>query len=115
MPPHPTDACYCHVVAAGVRNIQRLAAAGDLEGLSIEVAHTRFVVELLDSFLLYHGTPRFDESMHRRYWDEVRGTYQAQASSASLAEMEIPWDFLAHGLGFDQEDHRTPGQRAWPH
>jgi hypothetical protein len=79
MPPHPTDACYCHVVGAGVRNIGRLAAAGNLAAVAVEVEHLEFVSELLDSYLLYctHGRG-FDESLHVRYWHQIRPAYVAR-------------------------------------
>jgi len=102
MPPHPTDACYCHVVGAGIRNIQRLAASCDLAAVAVEAEHLAFVSGLLDSYLLYriHGSG-FDESLHGRYWHEVRPAYAARAGRESLAEMDTPWYFLAFILGFE--------------
>src|SRR5262245_47458037 len=102
MRPHPTEACYCHVVAAGVRNVRRLAAAGDLTGVALEAKHLEFVAGLLDSYLLYctHGRD-FDESLHGRYWREVRPAYAVRAGPESRAEMDIPWEFLAFSLRFE--------------
>ena len=110
MPPHPTDACYCHVIEAGTRNLRRLAAAGDLAGVAIEAEHLQFVAGLLDAYLVYRGTPNFDESLHRRYWHEVRATYKARAGSESLAEMDSAWYFLAFILGHEQD--AEPGAAA---
>lgn len=103
MPPHPTDACYCHVIHAGVRNIQRLVAAGNLAGVAVEVEHLGFVADLLDSYLLYHGTPNFNESLHTQYWSEVRQAYKRRADPQSLEDMESPWYFLALILGHEQD------------
>ncbi len=104
MPPHPADACYCHVIGAGVRNVRRLAAQGDLAGVVAEAEHLQFVAGLLDTSLLYRGTPNFDESLHGRYWREVRAAYRARAGRESLAEMDTPWYFLAFILGHEQDD-----------
>ncbi len=80
MPPHPTDACYCHIVVAGVRNIQRLTAVGDLAHVEVEAEHLAFVSRLLDNYLLYctHGSG-FDESLHATYWHEIRPAYASRA------------------------------------
>ncbi len=104
MPSHPTDACYCHIVDAGVRNIQRLAAAGDMAAVVVEAEHLAFVAGLLDSYLLHctHGRG-FDESLHGQYWREVRQAYKARACQVSLAEMDTPWYFLAFALGYPQD------------
>ncbi|HEY1066741.1 MAG TPA: hypothetical protein VGE52_11550, partial [Pirellulales bacterium] len=80
MPPHPVEACYCHVIEAGVQNIQRLAAVGDMAGVAVEADHVAYVARLLDDYLLYRGTRNFDEARHRAYWCEARITYQSQAS-----------------------------------
>jgi hypothetical protein len=100
MPPHPTDACYCHIIEAGVRNIRRLTSAADLGAVATEAEHLEFVSQLLDDLLL-HGTHGcgFDESLHERYWLAVRPAYAARASPESLAEMDIAWEFLASSLG----------------
>lgn len=103
MPPHPVDVCYCHIIGAGVRNIQRLAAASDPAGVAVEADHLAFVSDLLDAYLLYQGTPQFDESLHTRYWQKVRPAYASQLGHESLAEMESPWYFLAFILGHEQD------------
>ncbi|MBN9524009.1 hypothetical protein J0H58_36780 [bacterium] len=110
MPPHPTDACYASIVAAGARNVQRLAAAGDLAGVAVEAEHLAFVAGLLDAYLLYRGTPRFDESLHGRYWREVRATYKERAGPGALDEMDTHWYFLAFALGHPQD--AEPGAAA---
>ncbi len=101
MPPHPTDACCCHIVRAGIRNIRRLTVAGDLAAVAVESEHLEFVSGLLDSYLLYYTHGRgFDESLHLQYWEQVCPAYAARASPESLAEIDIPWYCLALSLGF---------------
>jgi hypothetical protein len=102
MPPHPTDACYCHVVEAGARNIQRLAEAGDLKQIAIEAEHLAFVAKLVTDLLLHcvHGRG-FDEAEHAEYWTKVRRAYAALADPGSLEEMDIPWEFLASSLRYE--------------
>jgi hypothetical protein len=109
MPPHPKDACYCHVIGAGVSNIRRLTAAGDLAAVAMEAEHLEFVSRLLASFLLHstHGRG-FDELLHVRYWEEVRPAYAARACPESLAEMDIPWEFLASSLGIEYNASQVP-------
>lgn len=102
MPPHPTDACYCDIIEAGVRNIRRLTVASDFSKIACEADHLAFVSTLLGRYLLYcvHGTG-FDESLHSRYWNEVRPLYMQRASSDSTKEMDTAWNLLAFSLGIE--------------
>ncbi len=104
MPPHPIDSCYCDIIEAGVRNIQRLTIASDFSGIASEADHLAFVSTLLGQMLLYcvHGSG-FDESLHSRYWNEVRLLYMLQASPDSIKEMDTAWYFLAFSLGIEYE------------
>jgi hypothetical protein len=89
-------------VEAGLRNIERLSRAGEIQQVTIEADHLAFVARLLGRFLLYsvHGSG-FDEAEHRVYWERVRPAYIAQADPPSLEEMTIPWEFLAFSLKYD--------------
>lgn|GEM_PF-4477134 len=90
-----TNVCYCCIGRAGVHNIERPVAAGDLAAVAVEAEHLAFVSTLLDCYLLCcthcHG---FDDSLHQRYWDEIRPAYAAGGGPELRNALDIlgmPW------------------------
>jgi len=96
MPTHPTEACYCHVIEAGLANIERHYRRGATDELANELEHIRAVTEILTAVLLYPPSdPRHDESIHDRYWDWIRPRFIARANSDSVRQHIDAWEFLA--------------------
>ena len=97
MPPHPTEACYCHVVSAGLENIDRLIAEGAASiYLQNELRHIRSVNRTLTDFLLYHPhDARWTGVEHDNYWDQIRPAYVENADADSVENMFVAWECLA--------------------
>jgi hypothetical protein len=96
MPCHPTDACYCHVIEAGLRNISRLTNTGAAELAATEVEHLRAVTEILSARLLYTPSDaRHDPLIDLRYWKQVYPQYLAKADPESSKEHRFAWEALA--------------------
>ena len=112
MPCHPTNACYCHVIEAGLRNISRHNDTGASELVATEVEHIKAVTEILTKRLLYTlGEPRHDPLIDLRYWKQAYPQYLAKADPESIKEHLIAWEFLAFAtLGGDYSDAFTRGE-----
>lgn len=95
MPPHPFNASLCHVIEAGLKNIQRLQMAGKHEDVTVEVKHLLLVEAILSSYCLYNGTPRYDKTLFEQYWLVSRRDYMSTIDLESLVDMMIAWEFLA--------------------
>ena len=72
MPTHPLCACLNHVLEQAIKNIQKALEAGCYEQVRIESKHAKYVSNLLNDYLLYQGTERFDDSMLNEYLEKVR-------------------------------------------
>jgi len=102
MPPHPPCAFLNHVMEASLENAKLALAEQDLEQVALDFSHARCLSEILNSYLLYRDTERFDQELTDRYFSETRPRYMEEAKSEYLSNMSIPWEFLdasSHHLG----------------
>lgn len=102
MPPHPTHASYTHVVQAGLENIDCLLRENaDPELVANEVQHLSSLNEILTKYLLYadNGDLRWNDSEHRRYWNEIRPAYMRAATRDCIWRYLTGWTFLAFAIG----------------
>jgi hypothetical protein len=113
MPAHPFDASLSHVIAAGLKNIQRLNNEGKAAAVAIEVEHLIEVGGILDRCLLYYGTPRYHEADFERYWKVNRLVYKAKIDEASLEVMMTAWAFLAPDHDTFEREESEPFWDEW--
>ena len=112
MPCHPTEACYCHVIEAGLRNLSRHNGSCATELAETELEHLRAVTKILTETLLYTPIdPRHDPSIDLRYWKQAYPQYLAKTDSESRKEHQFAWEFLALAtLGNDYRDAFAKGE-----
>ena len=108
MPVHPIEACYCHLIEAGLENLDRLNKAdSDSDLAQNELWHLHTVNRTLTDFLLYHPhDARWTGSEHDNYWDQTRPKYMLAANPMLIDNYYIAWEFLAHatrGIEFYDE------------
>lgn len=113
MPPHPLNASLCHVIEAGLKNIQRLNKAGRHDDVAIEVRHLLEVEDILNRYCLYHGSSRYDDAAFERYWRVSRLAYKAKVDEASLVEMMNAWAFLAPDYHAFKDEEAEPFWEEW--
>lgn len=113
MPPHPFNASLCHVIEAGLKNIQRLNKEGKGDVVAIEAEHLLEVQNILVSYCLYCGSPRYDDAAFERYWHDSRLTYKSKADEASLESMMIAWAFLAPDYQLFAREEDEPFWEDW--
>ena len=105
MPPHPFNASLCHVIEAGLKNIQRLNKEGRHDDVAVEVEHLLEVQDILTRYCLYYRTEHYDEAAFERYWRVSRLAYKAKVDEASLEGMMNAWAILAPDyLAFEDEE-----------
>lgn len=113
MPPHPFNASLCHVIEAGLKNIQQLNTEGRADAVAIEVEHLLEVQDILNRYCLYYGSPRYDDAVFERYWRVSRLAYKAKVDEASLEGMMNAWAFLAPDYHVFDEQEGEPFWDAW--
>ena len=113
MPPHPFNASLCHVIGAGLKNIQRLNKEGRAGDVAIEVDHLLEVAGILNRYCLYYGTPRYDHTAFERYWRVSRLAYKAKVDDASLEGMMGAWSFLAPDYQAFELEEGDPFWAEW--
>jgi hypothetical protein len=98
MPPHPLNACCCHVIAQAVTNIARLAEDEDSEHVAVETAHVAPVIAMLDEYLLRKDYEQLKQDA-LRYWATIRPVYLTRADDQSVRDFDTAWYMYAFALG----------------
>lgn len=97
MPPHPLNACCCHLIAQAIANIQRLTESNDKQHVLIEINHIAPIVAMLDEWLLRKDWDSLErDALH--YWQTARPQYIRQADPQSVTDFDTCWDCLAYAL-----------------
>ena len=108
MPPHPLNACCCHLIEQGLRNIVRLAQEGDSSHILVEVQHIGPVATLLTEYELRKNVDQLVGDLHR-YWTDIRPRYLSRADEQSIRDFDTAWYFLGFDRDVPHPDNKESG------